>query len=229
MFSAEFASGTAGVLERLDGVLGELGGLDLTGYSDEQLPDLLSGVEARVRRFATIDHALVAETDDRGLGVQRGCANTATFLTRLLGIGAGQARLRVRAARELAPRRTLTGQKLQPQFPATAAALAVGAISPEQARVISSTIHGLPVEVREDSFDEGRTRTRGLCAAVRAGPVPPPRPPPRRGVGPRRSVDGRQGPRPAAWPVLPATPGRVDLRVVRGHRRVRRGVIEHLG
>jgi hypothetical protein len=55
------------------------------------------------------------------------------------------------------------GQKLQPQFPATAAALAVGAVSPEHARIISSTINGLPVEVREDSFEEVEPELAGYA------------------------------------------------------------------
>jgi hypothetical protein len=133
--------------------LDDLRALDLTAGSDEELIDLLGGVERRVRRFAVVDHALIAETDDRGLGLQRGCANTTAFVSRVLGVGVGQARLRFRAAEQLAPRRTLTGEVLAAEFPATAAAQAEGAISVEHARVITATIKAMPVEVWEERFE----------------------------------------------------------------------------
>jgi hypothetical protein len=154
MCEAAVPSGDGGLLARLDSVLDEFSTLHLTGCSDDQLLELLTGVESRVRRFAVVDHALIAETDNRGLAVDHGCSNTTAFLTRLLRIGAGHAKLRVRAARELAPRRAMSGEMLPAEFPATAAAQADGAISAEHARVITATIQAFPVEVREENFEE---------------------------------------------------------------------------
>jgi hypothetical protein len=101
-----------------------------------------------------VDHAVIGETDARGVAHERGCSNTTTLVSRLLGIGVGQARLRVRAAQHLAPRRTMTGEVLPAEFPATAAAQAEGAISPEHARTVVSTVNALPVEVREETFEQ---------------------------------------------------------------------------
>ena len=126
----------------------------MTRYGDDEVLDLLAGLEARVRRLATVDHAVIAETDSRGLALERGCSSTTALLTQLLRIGAGQARSRVRAAKELAPRRALTGEVLAAEFPATAAAQAEGAISVEHARIITTTIRALPAQVREESFEQ---------------------------------------------------------------------------
>ena len=221
MYEAGLGGDAAGLLTRLDEVLAELGGLDLSAGSDEELIDLLTGVERRVRRFAAVDHALIAETDERGLGLQRGCANTTAFLSRLLGVGVGQARARVRAAQHLAPRRTLTGEVLAAEFPATAAAQAEGAITLEHARVITATVKALPAQVREESS----SRSRPSWPAMPAG-----------------SVWISSGCWPATWvmcwtrtgrcampstatgsgPQHQTTRGRVRDRVVRGDRRVRR-------
>jgi hypothetical protein len=166
MYEADPTGGADALLARLDSVLDEFTTLDLTGHTDDQLIEILTGLEQRVRRFATVDHALIAETETRGVAIQHGCSNTTAFLARLLRIGVGQARLRVRAARELAPRRTLLGEVLQAEFPATAAAQADGAISPEHARVITSTIHALPADVREESFEQIESELAGYARQI---------------------------------------------------------------
>ena len=58
--------GAEPALARLDAVLEELVGLDLSARSGEQVLGLLAGLEARVRRLAVVDQALVAEVDRRG-------------------------------------------------------------------------------------------------------------------------------------------------------------------
>jgi hypothetical protein len=104
MSSPELATGSAELLARFDAMLDDLTALDLTGFSDDELLAHLVGLEQRVRRLATVDHAGVDETDARGIGYERGCGNTVTLLTQVLGIGAGQATARVQAARRFAPR-----------------------------------------------------------------------------------------------------------------------------
>src|SRR6201999_1262410 len=61
-----------------------------------------------------------------------------------------EAGARVRAARDLGPRRTLTGQPVAPTFPVIAAAQAAGDISAEHARVIIDTIDELPLDVQAE-------------------------------------------------------------------------------
>ena len=63
MFEDLGSVGAEPVLARLDAVLDELVGLDLSGRSGEQVLGLLAGLEARVRRLAVVDQALVAEVE----------------------------------------------------------------------------------------------------------------------------------------------------------------------
>lgn len=142
------------LLQRLDSVLDELSTLGLTSHSDDEVLELLSGLEARKRRLATVDHAIIGEVEDRGLGRERGCKRTSGLLVQLLRISAGKANARVRAAKELAPRRGLTGQPMPPVFPQVAAAQAAGTVSEAQARVITRAISQLPDEVRDREFDQ---------------------------------------------------------------------------
>jgi Domain of unknown function (DUF222) len=92
------------VLARLDAVLDELTTLDLSSRTGPQVLGLLAGLEARTRRLAVADHALLSEAERRGLAAERGCPSTAAMLVGLLRIRPIEASARVAAARELAPR-----------------------------------------------------------------------------------------------------------------------------
>jgi len=70
------------------------------------------------------------------------------LLRQVLRVTAREAVGRVRAAADLGPRRTLTGDRLPPLFPAVAAAQSAGAISPAHARVITSTVDALPADIQ---------------------------------------------------------------------------------
>jgi hypothetical protein len=61
-------------------------------------------------------------------------------LAGLLSLSPGESSRRVRQARELGPRITLTGDRLEPLLPATAAARADGAITAQHADVIARAV-----------------------------------------------------------------------------------------
>lgn len=121
--------------------------LDLAALGNGQLLELLRQVETQKARLAAIDHALVAEVDQRGVAADHGCRDTAVLLRHTLRIDPGEAAGRVRAARALGPRRGLTGEPLAPVFPTLAAACAAGAVSARHARVITATVDALPSAV----------------------------------------------------------------------------------
>ena len=146
MFEDLAVVGAEPVLARLDAVLDELTELDLTARSGEQVLGVLAGLEARVRRLAVVDQALVAEVDRRGLAAERGCRSTAALLVGLLRVGHREAAGRVCAAARLAPRVSLTGAPMPAEYPQTAAAQAAGVISPGHARIV--TTHDRPVAGR---------------------------------------------------------------------------------
>ena len=93
---------------------------------------------------------MIAEVEQRGLAPARACATVADLLVQLLRIDPRAASARVRAARDLGPRRAVSGEALEPIFPTVAAATATGAISPAHARIVTATIDALPAAVAAD-------------------------------------------------------------------------------
>jgi hypothetical protein len=154
MFTTVEATRGASVLDRLDAVLDELLELELSSGTDDDVLDLLLGLEERSRRFEAVDHRVVGEVEGRGLAQQRACRSTADLLTQLLRVTPREASARVRAATQLAPRHTLSGAPAPAAFPATAAAGAAGLISAEHAAHITSCLTKLPEPVLDERFDE---------------------------------------------------------------------------
>jgi hypothetical protein len=118
--------------------------LDLTRLDRDDLLTLLRGMEAQRRRLPVVDHALVAELDQRGVAGELAARDTKTLLRDVLRLTPHQAAARYEAAIDLGPRRGITGEALPPLLPAVAAAQADGAISPEHAKVITGVIEELP-------------------------------------------------------------------------------------
>jgi hypothetical protein len=144
MFEQHVAEAALG---RLAGAVDELLALSLPLASDEFVLAALGAVQVQVNRLAALDAGLVGEADTRRLHFERACANTAVLLSQLLRIEPAQAKARVRAAQELAPRRSLAGETLSPVYPTVAAALRQGTITARHAAVITRTVDALPAAV----------------------------------------------------------------------------------
>ena len=108
-------------------------------------------------------HALIAEAETRGLARERGMRSTAVLLSRLLRITAGEARARVAAAADLGPRRGLSGEPLDPIYPAVAAAQAEGVISTQHAKIVIDTVEALPDPVRAEHENQVETDLVGYA------------------------------------------------------------------
>jgi hypothetical protein len=124
-------------------------------YPRDELLALLRDVDTQLRRLAAVDAVLVGEIDQRHTAAELGAANTSVLLSQLLRIAPGEAAARLRAARDLAPRRGLTGEALAPIFPAVAQALAAGELNPAHARLIGKTIDAIPAEVEQAALGRG--------------------------------------------------------------------------
>ncbi|WP_308192991.1 HNH endonuclease signature motif containing protein [Mycobacterium sp. PSTR-4-N] len=90
---------------------------------------------------------LTAETEPRRLGE----ASWKKVLTTALRVSERDAKRRLADAAALGPRQALTGEPLPPQWEATAAAQAAGALDAEHVAVISAFHDGLPVWVDVDT------------------------------------------------------------------------------
>jgi hypothetical protein len=131
-------------LGQLSAALDTLTELDLTRLDRDGLLSLLSGFETQRRRLPVVDHALVAELDQRGVAGELAVRDTKTLLRDMLRLTPHQAAARYSAAVDLGPRRGLTGEALPPLLPAVAAAQADGVLSAEHAKVITGVVEELP-------------------------------------------------------------------------------------
>jgi Domain of unknown function (DUF222)/HNH endonuclease len=140
----------------LSGAVDDLLTAPISRYQPDELLALLAAVDTQLRRLAAVDATLVGEVDQRNLGAELGARSTAGLLGQLLRVAPGEAAARVRAARDLGPRRGLTGEPLTPIFPAVADALAAGDINPAHARVIVTTMDAIPAEVEHAALGRGQ-------------------------------------------------------------------------
>ncbi len=135
--------------------------VDLTPCTDAETDEILRRLESMHRSDAVVDAALIQQAKVRSRYAAHSCKNTVAFLRHLLRLTPGEARRRVRAAERFGREIALTGQVLDPIYPATAAALERGEISAEHARVIADTVEKLPDEV---AAVEDRNVEHGLLA-----------------------------------------------------------------
>jgi hypothetical protein len=104
----------------------------LSSLTEAELLDTMRLVEQARRQLEYLDHLLVAETEARNVPARYVLRGTSYFLSGLLTLSPAESSRRVRQARELGPRATLTGDRLQPLLPATAAARANGGITAQR-------------------------------------------------------------------------------------------------
>lgn len=118
----------------------ELMTIPLAPLSETELLDLLRLAEQARRQLEHLDHLLIAEVEARNVPARYVLRGTSYFLAGLLNLSPAESSQRTRRARELAPRLALTGDRLEPRLPATAAARADGAITAQHADVIAHAI-----------------------------------------------------------------------------------------
>ncbi|MGH3785333.1 MAG: DUF222 domain-containing protein [Pseudonocardiaceae bacterium] len=119
----------------------------------QELLDAVCGIEVLARKVHATMLELVAGVDAAKVAGEQGFGTTWRLLSAMLDLSAGQARSRVRDGEQLATRRTLTGDALPARLPATAAALASGAIGTGQLTVITQTMAALPSTASQQDRD----------------------------------------------------------------------------
>lgn len=144
MFALEQLSRFETALAHLAAAREQLGAVEVARLAGDELLELVAALEADTRQRASVQHAVVAELEARGVAGELGCSSTAVLLSERLRIGRREAAGRVRLAAELGPRRAMSGQPLPARFPQVAAAVAEGAISDRHAALICRTIAELP-------------------------------------------------------------------------------------
>src|SRR6185437_16587781 len=131
------ADRVATLVAAVDALVGE----SLTAAGDDAVLAAARAVEAARRRLETFDHALVAELDRRTILARELVPSADRFLAQLWNSSPAEAKRRVRHARALGARQSLTGAAIPPLRPALAAAREAGAVNGDHAELILSTLH----------------------------------------------------------------------------------------
>lgn len=132
----------------------EAGGLD--HLDDTQLVAFMQAFERVRNRMPLIDHHVIVEAQARRLAERMTQTNLGRVMVAALRISSAEAHRRVHAAEAVGPRRSMTGQALEPRRPVLAAAQRAGDVTPEQVHVVQPGVgRGRPARVRP-----GRHRDR---------------------------------------------------------------------
>jgi hypothetical protein len=133
-------------------------GFDKIEYMIERLAtateaELLAAVaesEAAIARAQYGQLAVLAELNSRNVAGTLGFRGLSQLIATQLRCTSAEVRRRTVAVERFGARRSLTGEALEPVYPATAKALAVGELGAEHAAVIADTVEAIPTADRAE-------------------------------------------------------------------------------
>lgn len=164
MSSAVRSSDVASAIARLRGARDELMDLRLDASDIGELLELLDALEYDRRRAPALEHRILKDLGRRVAPAQIGAKNWSEVLQQRLRISAADARRRLDDATDLSPRRTMTGETLEPTLPNVAKRQAAGELGPDHLRVIRKFFCKLPHPV-DYQTREGCEETLAQLAA----------------------------------------------------------------
>ncbi|HET9889780.1 MAG TPA: HNH endonuclease signature motif containing protein [Mycobacterium sp.] len=165
MHSIEVPEEVSAALDAQDAADAALRGLDFDALSPAIRLRVLGRMEASRRRQIAVSHDVIASLStedpaDIGGPVHKVIADW-------LRISYAEACRRLRDAKELTPRLTLTGAELPPQLPATAVAWRDGMLDSQHLRVIQTFIRDLPDCVPAATVDDAERFLAGQARTLR--------------------------------------------------------------
>jgi hypothetical protein len=154
------------VLGLLEAAADRLDGAELWRLRGPVLAELLGRLESVLRRLAFGQVRVLAEFDAQDVAGDQAGLSTEAFLRARMRLSPGEARARVRSAKELVGSVSVSGELLEPVLPATATAAAAGVLSAEHVRVIGQAIDRLPAGIdpvdRADAEEFLATQSRDM-------------------------------------------------------------------
>jgi len=115
--------------------------------------ELLAGIVESERKICQERYrqlAVLAELNARNTAGTLGFRSLSSLIAMQLRCTPAEASKRAVAVERFGARRGLTGETLEPIYPATAAALATGEVGPEHAAVIADTVEAIPAADRAE-------------------------------------------------------------------------------
>jgi hypothetical protein len=156
------------VLDTLDAAHDELANMSLDALTHPELLDVLARLESHTWRTPAVRQRLIARLHAEVSPVELGATSIAAAIAERLRLSRSDARRRIGDAEHLGPRRTLSGEPLQPKLTKTATAQADGKIGPEHVRIIRKFFDDIP-----DAVDfQTREQSEATLARVAAEHTP---------------------------------------------------------
>jgi hypothetical protein len=166
MTTATDADAVMAALDEIDAVFEKLASMPVNTLDAPQVLDTLDRLEAHRRRQPTLEHALITQLKSEATPVDMGAKSWRAVLSNRLGISGAEASRRIADAAQLGPRRTLSGDPLDPELAATAAAQARGEIGTEHVTVIRDFMAHLPTDVDPDTQTTAESQLAQLAGGL---------------------------------------------------------------
>ncbi|WP_347957595.1 DUF222 domain-containing protein, partial [Gordonia aichiensis] len=147
-----------------DAVFGKLAAAPMAAVTEDGLLAVVDTLEAARRRLDGVDAAVLTEVSDRAAFRKAGYLSLHAYLSAGLRLGDGAAKRRRTSVAAIGRFTNLQGQTLAPACPATAAAVADGAIGADHVREIDAVMDKIPAAV--DPQTRGRAEAQ-LAAVAR--------------------------------------------------------------
>ena len=153
-------------LDELDAVWDKLASLPVEKLSTGQVLAILDRLETQRRRQPAVEHALLTHLQAQSTAKEMGAKSWRAVLAQRLGISGSDAGRRLAEAAQLGARRTVTGESLEPELPAVAAAQARGEIGTDHVTVIRDFLDQLPADVGLDTRAAAESQLAGLAGGL---------------------------------------------------------------
>ena len=152
----------------LRGAYDELAAAPIDALTTSELVEALDELETLACALPSQRQRMLARVQAETTARDMGAKSWREVLATRWRISSGEAARRLEEAAALAPRRTLTGEPLEPALPATAAAQAHGSINREHVKVVAEAMARIPPAV--DSLTRAQIEVDLVRTAIGVGP-----------------------------------------------------------
>jgi Domain of unknown function (DUF222) len=129
----------------------------LASASDAELRGSIRELEAEIARLQYRQLAVLAELNSRNVPGSLGLRGLPDLIMAELRASRAEARVKAQAVERFGVRRSLTGEPLPPNLPATAEAFAAGAVSSQHADAIAAVVEAIPTAARAEHATQVET------------------------------------------------------------------------
>ncbi|MCX5043094.1 HNH endonuclease [Aldersonia sp. NBC_00410] len=158
---------TAGVLDALDSAVSAASDLDFGAMSSPELLEVLRRLESVARKQSGVGHEVLCRLREQRIPDDFGGEHSHQVVADALRINRTEAKRRFNTAEQLATRSSFTGEPLEPELPATAAAVREGVLGDGHVQVIRSFLQHLPVAVDAGTREQAEAQLAAFAATMR--------------------------------------------------------------